>query len=308
MNEKRKISSSPLCLISALVWGIAFPVQEMASRHSDLLDSFGFNGLRMLIAALALVPVVLLFERHADYSRKRVMSTVKCGALAGAVLFTASSLQQFGIEQTGESGKVGFITSLYLVFVSFLCFILFRQKPSVLVLIAMPFAISGLYFLSFADGFSAVQAGDLLALGGALFYALHIITFDRSAKHVNPLLFSAIQFLVAGILSLCCGFIFGTVTAEGIGKTAFPIIFCGIFSVAIAYTCQLLGQKNGNPTVCALFCSMEALFAVIAECVIESHLPTYKMVIGCVLMLTAVVLAQLPEDIFKRKKAPCAKE
>jgi len=302
MSDKKKISSSPLCLISALVWGVAFPIQEMASKHSDLLDSFGFNGLRMLVAAIALVPVVLLFERHADYSRERVTATIKYGAIAGAILFTASSLQQFGIELTGESGKAGFITSLYLVFVPLIAFLIFREKPTILVLAAMPFAVCGLYFLSFSDGFGAVQGGDLLVLACSVMYAIHIIALDKSSKSVNPLLFSAVQFLVAGILSLSCGFIFGTVTAEGIGKTAFPIIFCGIFSVAVAYTCQLLGQKNGNPTVCALFCSMEALFAVIAECIIEAHLPTWKMVLGCVLMLIAVVLSQLPENIFERKK------
>lgn len=302
MNEKKKISSSPLCLISALVWGVAFPIQEMASSHSSLLDSFGFNGFRMLVAALALVPVVLLFERCADYSSKRVKSTIIYGSIAGAILFTASSLQQFGIELTGESGKAGFITSLYLIFVPLVAFLVFRQKPSLLVLIAMPFAICGLYFLSFADGFGSVHIGDLLVLACSLMYALHIIALDRSSKNVNPLLFSAVQFLVAGILSLGCGFIFGTVTAQGVGKCAFPIIFCGIFSVGVAYTCQLLGQKNGNPTVCALFCSMEALFAVIAECIIEGHLPTGKIILGCVLMLIAVVLSQLPQDLFKRKK------
>ncbi len=302
MDTKKKISSSPLCLISALVWGVAFPIQEMASRHSNLLDSFGFNGLRMLVAAIALIPVVLLFERHADYSKARIISTIKYGAIAGAILFTASSLQQFGIELTGESGKAGFITSLYLVFVPLIAFLIFREKPTLLVLAAMPFAVCGLYFLSFSDGFGAVQSGDLLVLACSVMYAIHIIALDKSSKCVNPLLFSAVQFFVAGILSLSCGFIFGTVTAEGIGKTAFPIIFCGIFSVAVAYTCQLLGQKNGNPTVCALFCSMEALFAVIAECIIEAHLPTWKMVLGCVLMLIAVVLSQLPEDILKRKK------
>ncbi|MBO5261733.1 MAG: DMT family transporter [Clostridia bacterium] len=302
MSEKKKISSSPLCLISALVWGISFPMQEIASQNSHLLDAFGFNGFRMLIAFLALIPMVLIFERRADYSRKRITDTVKYSILAGIVLFSASTFQQFGIELTGESGKAGFITSLYLVFVPIIAFALFKQKPSLLVLVAMPFALCGLYFLSFSNGFGAVHIGDLLVLVCSILYAIHIIVLDKSSKCTNPFLFSGLQFLVAGILSLCCGFIFGTVTAQGIGKTVLPIVYCGVFSVGIAYTCQLLGQKNGNPTVCALFCSMEALFAVIAECIIEQHLPTPKIIIGCVLMLIAVVLSQLPQDIFKRKK------
>ena len=302
MSTKKKISSSPLCLISALVWGISFPVQEIASENSHLLDTFGFTGFRMLIAAISLIPMVLIFERRADYSRKRVTDTVKYSIIAGTILFSASAFQQFGIELTKESGKAGFITSLYLIFVPIIAFILFREKPSLLLIMAMPFALCGLYFLSFADGFSGVNVGDLLVLACSLLYAFHIITLDKSSKCVNPFLFSGLQFLVAGILSLSSGFIFGTITAEGISKSLFPMIYCGIFSVGVAYTCQLLGQKNGNPTVCALFCSMEALFAVIAECIIEAHLPTWKIVLGCVLMLIAVVLSQLPSDIFKRKK------
>ena len=300
IKEKRKISSSPLCLISALAWGISFPVQEMASRNAHILDSFGFNGLRMLLGSLVLIPVVLLFERNEFHLTKKVKSSVLLGALAGLVLFTASSLQQYGIQLTGESGKAGFITSLYLIFVSIFSFVFFKEKPTLLVLIAMPISLVGLYFLSFTKGFGQVETGDLLLLACAVMYATHIMVLDRSAPHSSPLLFSCVQFFVAGVLGLIFGGAFGTVTGQGIVNTWFPILFSGVFSVAVAYTCQLLGQKNGNATVCALFCSMEALFAVIAECIMEKHLPTLQMVIGCSLMLIAVILAQLPKDIFKK--------
>lgn len=299
--KERKFSSSPLCLISALAWGISFPMQEIASGYSDLLSSFAFNGLRMLLAGFALIPVVFLFERHADYSRQRIKATALRGALAGAILFSASSFQQFGIQLTKESGKAGFITSLYLVIVAVISFVIFKERLSPFVVIAMPISLTGLYFLSFSEGFSGVQAGDLLVLVCAFLYATHIIVLDKSANATNPLLFSCVQFFVAGILGTAFGGIFGTVTAEGIKGCALPILFCGIFSVAVAYTLQLLGQRNGNPTVCALFCSMESLFAVIAECVMEAKLPSAKMIIGCGLMLTAVVLAQLPRELFKRK-------
>ena len=300
MSEKKKISSSPLCLISAIVWGTAFPIQEIASKNSHLLDAFGFNGLRMLVAGLVLIPLVLIFERKADRSKKQITSTVKWGALAGLVLFAASSVQQFGIELTKESGKAGFLTSLYLIFVAIIGFILFKEKISVLMLIAMPFAVGGLYFLSFSGGFGKVSVGDLLLLVCAVLYAFHIIVFDKSASLVNPLLFSCVQFFVAGALGTVSGGLFGTITTQGVANTVFPIIYCGVFSSGVAYTCQLLGQRNGNPTVCALFCSMEALFAVIAECIIEGRLPTFKIVMGCALMLIAVVLTQLPSDLFKK--------
>ena len=300
--NKRKTSSSPLCLISAIIWGASFPIQEIASNHSDLIDAFGFGGLRMLAAGLALIPIIFIFERNADYSKKQVLSTVLWGVLAGTILFTASTFQQYGIEMTGESGKAGFITSLYLVFVAIFSIFLFKKAPSMFMIIALPFAVLGLYFLSFSDGFGSVSTGDLMLLICSVLFAFHIMVFDKSSKHVNPLLFSCVQFFVAGILSLIASVPFGTITTEGIALTAFPIIYCGVFSAGVAYTCQLLGQKNGDPTVCALFCSLEALFAVVAECIIEGDFPSTKILIGCALMLIAVVLSQLPADLFKKTK------
>ena len=94
MSQKRKLSSSPLCLISALAWGISFPVQEMASKNAHILDALGFNGLRMLVGAFVLIPLVFLLEGRANYSKKRVLDTIKYGALAGAILFLASITQQ----------------------------------------------------------------------------------------------------------------------------------------------------------------------------------------------------------------------
>ena len=299
MNEKKKISSSPLCLISAIAWGISFPVQEMASKNAHILDALGFNGMRMLVGALVLIPLVFLLERKADFSKKRVTDTIKYGALAGVILFLASITQQLGIQLTGESGKAGFITSLYLVFVPLISFAFFKRKPSLFVLIALPFAVLGLYFLSFADGFGAVSTGDLLLLVCSVLYATHIIVLGKSSLYVNPILFSCIQFFIGGVLGVASSGIFGTITVIGITSTLFPIFFSGIFSIAIAYTFQLLGQKNGNETVCALFCSMEALVAVIAECIMEAHLPSGKIIIGCALMLVAVVLAQLPSKSTK---------
>jgi drug/metabolite transporter (DMT)-like permease len=248
----------------------------------------------MLVGALVLIPLVFLLERKADFSKKRVTDTIKYGALAGVILFLASVTQQLGIQLTGESGKAGFITSLYLVFVPLISFAFFKRKPSLFVLIALPFAVLGLYFLSFSDGFGTVSTGDLLLLVCSVIYAAHIITLGKSSLYVNPILFSCIQFFVGGVLGVASSGIFGTITVTGITSTLFPIFFSGIFSIAIAYTFQLLGQKNGNETVCALFCSMEALVAVIAECIMEAHLPSGKIIIGCALMLVAVVLSQIP--------------
>ncbi|MBO5287474.1 MAG: DMT family transporter [Clostridia bacterium] len=293
-KQKKRISSAPLCLISAVIWGISFPIQDMASLHSEALDAFSFTGLRFLLGALALLPIALLTKGRQKVFKPRLKSTILSGSLAGVILFAASVFQQIGIQMTNESGKAGFITSLYLIFVPIVCFLVFRQKCSKFVIIAIPVAVLGLYFLSFTKGSFHFAPGDALVLVGSFLFTGHIIALDRSAPSVTPLLFSCVQFATSGILGVIFGSAFGVITAEGVVACLLPILFCGLFSTGIAYTLQLLGQKNGNPTVCALFCSTESLFAIVAECIIERAFPTTEVIIGCVLMLGAVLLSQIP--------------
>lgn len=300
-KQRKKLSTAPLCLISAVTWGVAFPMQDMASQNSHILDAFSFNGLRFFLGALALLPIILLFEARGGDFKPRLKGTLLCGALAGVVLFTASMFQQFGIQLTGQSGKAGFITSLYLLFVPIFSYLIFKQKCSKFVILAMPVAIIGLYFLSFSQGSFSFAWGDLLVLIGSFFFTGHIIVLDRSAPKITPFLFSSIQFATCGVLGVLSGSLFGVITVEGIAATWLPIVYCGIMSSCIAYTFQLLGQRNGNPTVCALFCSLEALFAIVAECIIEKTAPTPRLILGCSLMLVAVLLSQIPANAFSKK-------
>ncbi len=296
--KKFKLLGPFICLLTAIIWGSGFPFQDQVGASADIIDSFSFNGLRFLIAGIVLIPVFLIFEREGhlpkEYRLPRLKGTAVFGVISGTLLAVSSSLQQFGIQMTGESGRAGFITGLYLIIVPIATFIIFKQKPSVFVWIAIPISLAGLYFLSVTNGFS-VEVGDLLILLCAFGFASQIIFVDRVGDKVSILKFSCIQFFSCGVICMLLGLIFGNLTWQGITENLFAILYCGVLSAGAAYTLQNIGQRFTPPAIASLLFATEGLFATVFECVFETRFPSGRAIIGCLLMLTAVILSQIPK-------------
>lgn len=291
---KKKFASSALCLLTAVIWGSAFSAQEIASRYSDMIDAFFFNGIRFFVGSVALIPVILLFERE-KFDKDKFGKTAIYGMITGCFLFAASAFQQFGIQMTGESGKAGFISGMYLIFVPIVSFIFFRQKISHFVWCGMAFSFAGLYFLCVGgSGISSIRMGDVLLLISAFFYTGHIIVIDKFINKVSPLKYSSVQFMTVALLNIVFGLMFGHVSWEGVTHTIFPILYCGIMSTGVGYTCQMIGQKFTPPAVAVLLFSTEGVFSVIAECIVKRRLPETVTVIGCALMFAGIIFSQLP--------------
>ncbi len=302
---KRKIIYPLICLLTAIIWGSGFPFQDMAGASADILDGFTFGALRFFIAGIIIIPVFLIFEKENEIPREqkkiRLKHTIFFGAISGAILAVSSALQQFGIQLTGESGKAGFITGLYLIIVPVATFIMFRQKASIFVWLAIPISIVGLYFLSVTNGFT-IKTGDILVILCAFGYASQIIFIDRVGDKISAIRFSCTQFFVASVICLILGLFFGNTTWEGITTNIVPILYCGVFSGGAAYTLQIIGQKHTPPAVASLLFATEGLFATIFECIVDSKLPSAKIAIGCGLMLIAILLSQIPAKSEKIKQ------
>ena len=302
-NKKFKLLGPFICLLTAVIWGSGFPFQDKLGSSADIIDGFSFNGLRFLLAGIVLIPVCLIFEREGylpkEIKSTKYKSTLVFGIISGALLALSASLQQFGIQLTGESGRAGFITGLYLIIVPIATFIIFKNKPSVFVWVAIPISLGGLYFLSVTNGFS-VEVGDLLVLLCAFGFASQIIFVDRVGDKVSVLKFSCVQFFACGVICMILGFAFGNLTWQGITENLGAILYCGVMSAGAAYTLQNIGQKFTAPAIASLLFATEGLFATIFECIFETRLPSQRAVIGCLLMLIAVVLSQIP----KKEKTP----
>ena len=292
----KKFRSNVMLLITAIIWGSAF----VAQKAGTVLEPFTYNGLRMLIGGIALIPVILIFsaknkddEQKSMEDKQTEKKTVLIGGIAcGICLCLASNFQQFGIKYT-TVGKAGFITACYIVIVPVIGLFL-GKKCTKFIWAAVAMALIGLYLLCITDGFS-IGKGDLLVLVCAFLFSLHILVIDYFSPKVDGVKLSCIQFLTCGILSGIPALLLEHPELSSILAAWQPILYAGVMSCGVAYTLQIIGQKNMNPTVASLILSLESCISVLAGWIILRQQLSTKEILGCVIMFAAIILAQLPQ-------------
>ena len=289
--------SNLLLLLAAAIWGFAFVAQRVGAKY---IGSFTFNGVRFALGSLSLLPLLFFFRKKQNTASEAYVSTkgsIKFGIMAGCVLFIAASLQQIGLIDT-TAGKAAFITGLYIVLVPILG-ILLKHNIRINTWVGVVVAVIGLYFLCVTDDFS-IGRGDILELIGAFFWAIHILLIDRFIKKVDALKLSFFQFITCSFFSLIVACVYENITIKGLLQAAIPILYGGICSVGIAYTLQVVGQKHAQPSHAAVILSMETVFASIGGFIILKENLGLRGYMGCLLMLTGMLVAQL--QINKKNK------
>ena len=292
MNGSKKNWKSPLLLLlTATIWGIAFVAQSVGM---DYVKPFTFNGVRSLLGALVLLPLIYFLNKKKVPGEKQKEDTktlIIGGVLCGLCLCVASSLQQIGIQYT-TAGKAGFLTAMYIVIVPVLGLFM-GKKCSPFVGVSIVLATIGLYLLSIKDGFS-IGTGDICVILCAAVFSLHILVIDYFAPKCDGVKLSCIQFLVCGIICIVIALITEKPGISQILAAWMPIVYAGVLSCGVAYTLQIIGQKGMNPTVASLILSLESVISVLAGWVILHEALSVREILGCVIMFAAIILAQLP--------------
>lgn len=295
LSMKKNSPKGILFLFSAaIVWGGAFVAQTMASEISPMF----FNACRFLIGAVVLIPVFLLFEKKTD-DRKKMKRTFVTGVIAGALLCTASYLQQVGINLTDAAGKSGFITGLYMILVPIIG-IFFGRGAKWFSWVAALLGVIGMFLICMADSKMTFTLGDGFLVLCAIAFSFHIIVIDRFGQNIYSLRFSSIQFATSSVIGFIFAFIFEPVGLEPIVLSLVPILYCGILSTGVGYTCQVLGQKFTEPTSSAIILSTEAVFSAIFGALLINERMSIPAYIGCALIFAGIIVSQL-DQIIKHK-------
>jgi drug/metabolite transporter (DMT)-like permease len=286
------VKSDALLLTTAIIWGFAFVAQRVGM---DYVGPFTFNGIRFAIGSLSLLPLVLLSHGQRTPSDNILppagLKTILLGGGAlGLALFAGASLQQIGLVYT-TAGKAGFITGLYVIIVPILGLI-WRQQPKIGTWIGAFLAAIGLYFLSVTEQFT-IALGDLLVLIGAFFWAAHVLIIGWLSPRINSIKLAFSQYLACAMLSLVVAVAFETISMQSISQAAIPILYGGLLSVGIAYTLQVIAQRDSHPAHAAILLSMEAVFAAIGGWLILDEVISARGLFGCGLMLAGMLLSQL---------------
>ena len=301
MTNTKKIRNCFFLLTAAIIWGMAFVSQQAGM---DYMGPLTYNGSRNIIGSIVLIPVILIIRGRVPKAERKplpVKTTIMGGLACGAALTVASVLQQFGLTMT-TVGKGGFITTLYIILTPILGIFIGKKAPKIVWLCAV-IAVGGMFLLCVNGESLSVSAGDLLVLGSALVFAVHILVIDRFSPLTDGVILSCIQFAVCGTVSTVGAFIFEQPSWEQLVGGAIPVLYAGVLSSGVGYTLQIIGQKGVDPTASALILSLESVVATISGFIAyktgllkTDQSMSARQIAGCAIVFAAVILVQLPWD------------
>ena len=296
--------SNLLLLMTAIIWGSAFIAQ---SKGADVIGPFTFNTVRYALAVVALLPVIYIFSRKRnsentvdqDIPRANGTKTLIIGGIAtGIALFTASSLQQYAMAFT-TAAKAGFITTLYVILVPIVGIFL-KKKIRPIIWFCALLAVIGLYLLSIKPGTFSISRGDFFVLLCALAFTGHILIIDYFSPKTDGVKLSCIQFAVVSIASFVSMTMTETFVLSEVLDAIIPLLYTGVLSSSVGYTCQIIAQKKADPVISSLILSLESVFAAIFGALILHESMSGREITGCAIMFVAIIIAQLPEKKNRR--------
>lgn len=304
MNKTNNIKSSFYLSLTAIIWGVAFVFQSMGNNY---MEPFTFNSARNFLGFLVLIPIVLIKLRKPEIFSGSNESfkidkkiTVIGGVCCGLALAAAGMFQQYGVKYT-TVGKAGFITTLYIILTPIFGLLL-GKKCHFTVWIGAVGAVVGLYMLCITESLS-FSPGDILVLICAVLFAVHILLVDYFSPKTDGVLLSCIQFFVCAVVCGAIAMIIEHPSWEQLTQGAIPILYTGIMSSGVAYTLQVIGQKNFNPTIAAMIMSLESVISALASYFAYSmgwleqdQSMTVIQILGCFIMFCSVIFVQLPFD------------
>ncbi len=305
MNGKQ-LKGVLILLVTAFIWGVAFVAQTVGMESVGV---FTFSGVRMLMGALVLLPVILVRDRITGAKmtseelaerRRTDKKALINGLVLGLVFCVACNFQQYSLLYSSP-GKVAFITAIYIFFVPILGLFLGKRVP-LLTWICVALGAVGLYFLCMnQNDLGNVNIGDALALICAFAYAVHILLIERFAPNADGLKLSCVQFFVGGVISSILMFIFEDPSWGALFDAAIPLLYAGVMSCGVAYTLQIIGQKYTESAMASLVMCMESVFAVLAAAILLSDLMSARETVGCIVMFIAIALPNAVALIQSRK-------
>jgi drug/metabolite transporter (DMT)-like permease len=291
---KKKMNPDVMLIMVALIWGTGFIATEYAIEST-------LDPIYIMFGRFAIATLTLLFFVIKDIKKIPKDEWIK-GSIAGLLLFLGFFFQTYGQSQTTVSNSA-FLTATNVVFVPYIAWILTRHKPKTKVFFLSMLTFIGVTILTVnpSEGFS-INIGDLLVLICAIMFATHIAFVSVAVKGNNPLRVTFIQLTVATLLSFIGSIIInpGKLSQVDYSLAIPSVVFLGVFSTCLCFFMQTSAQKRTTPAKTGIILSMESLFGTLFSVILGIDPLTAKIVIGGLVIFTAVVLTEV--DFNFRKK------
>lgn len=296
-KSKRTLLAEIALLFTTLIWGGGFvAVRDALNSITPLY----MVAVRFLLASILMG--LIFFKTIRKITKKDILN----GSIVGTFLFAGFATQTIGLQYT-TVGKQAFLTATYVVIIPFLVWFVEKKRPDIYSILSTVLALLGIGFLNITDGFKlSLNFGEWLTLICAVFFAAHIVAISHYARKTNPIILSVTQMLFTGILSLISALIFEP-KFNGISKNGYiSIFYLVVFSTMIAFLIQNVAQKYAHPSHVGVILCLESVFGAILSVIILHEVFTSHMILGCMIIFTAIVISETKlsfiKPLFKSKE------
>lgn len=280
---KKWLAIGGLILVT-IIWGGGFVASDMALES---MLPFQIMAVRFLLAT------VLMGLISIKSLRGMKKEEIRAGGLMGIALFAAFALQIIGLQYTTPS-KNAFLTALNVVIVPFIAFIILKKKIGIKGIIGAVMSVAGVALLSL-NGDLSLGLGDGLTLLCAVGFAFQIFLTSEFVKKYRVTVLNFVQMTTAFLLSVVSLFVFGETNFQVTAKGWLSVLYLGVISTTVCYLLQTASQKYVDETKAAIILSMESVFGTLFSIIILHEVITPRMVAGCIIILTAVIISNLSE-------------
>lgn len=299
MQNKTELKGVVLLSLTAIIWGSGIVGQYIGS---EFLNPYAFNCFRCIVGMFAILAMILIsnflkYKKIIFFSEnENKIKTVKTSAYCGIFLFFGMILQQIGVEHT-EAAKASFIASLTVIFVP-IATLFFGRKIRLLTWIFILTTFLGITLLNNGSS-SKFNIGDIICLISTFAYTVDILQISKNAKDIDSLKFSFFRFMTVCILSFILMVMLDMPSVENIKYGMPAVLYTGLFSIGLAYTFQIIGQKYCDSVIATLIMSFEGMFGAIFAYIILGQKLNFIQILGCIIMTISIVFVQLTNNNYE---------
>ena len=290
---KKETMGKCMLLMAALIWGSSFIVMKNAV---DFISPFTLLCIRFVLSTIFIT--CLFFNKIKEIKKQDLIG----GFLAGLALFSAFSIQTFGLQLT-TPGKNAFLTAVYCTIVPLLSWLYFKKSPDRSQIFASILCFIGVGFVSL-DSSLKINLGDIYTLIGGFLYAVHIIVCEKAMKNTSPIIITALQFAFAAIFSFVAAYLFEDVSIIfHIDQSIYlQILYLAFFATTLCYLFQNVGQKFVNENIAALLLSLESVFGVFFSILFGQEMMTLQIALGFLIIFISVLISETKLSFLHREE------
>ncbi|KAB8294691.1 DMT family transporter [Bifidobacterium apri] len=275
-----------MLLCCAALWGGSYLVAKVAM---NAITPQWLMAMRMTGSCMIMF---ILFHRVIIPALTREI--IVPALVVGVTYYGTMVMQTEGLK-TIDPGRSAFLTASYCVLTPFAAWLVAKQRPKMINLVAAVICLTGVGFVALKPGSGslALSQGDLMTIANAVIFSFNLTFLGRYTQRFHPIAVTFMQFAVADVF-----FLIGALLTEPLPNASWlapdvimSFLYLLIGATTMAQIMQNIGLAHVPPSSAAIIMCTESLFAVAFSALFWGEAIGWTSIVGFSLIFAAMIMS-----------------